>query len=1050
MTIFYSRADTLDILNVKDFGAKGDNSNDVVAFEAAMAAAVAQNKTLYFPGGTYNLSAISADTVSGVLRMVGESRESVTLVGPSNGRLVLFEPGSSCYIKGITFDTWENVLQLKPTSGIEYGTFSIEDCKFNKVVISPIHAVNVDVIRELRFNRNTCTNAGYLYQIYGGGIVVKADNVLSAFITENEIDTVGGSGIGGQKYGIYVGGITDDPKTSSIIKGNRVYNVRNSGLEDCCGILSYGRSSHITDNSINMVLSSNASNVDQEGIYTKCSYSIISNNTLINAGGREGCIVNKGGTKGVPVTTDSHGNDNIISNNTILVDDGRSIRSLGIYSQQEGTQIFNNIIEGTIQGISIVTPCKNSEIAHNKIINLSGIVGQNTVGIFADTPEDVSINNNLIKNVGNGAPATVYGINVFVPAATHISGVQITNNTIHDLNASVQNTSRALYITLDTSSSIKYCKVDGNKVSDAGRGIFMNNCHLIDTLRVTNNDVDDCTDSDITLNGALSPILSKNTIDGALQAEYSSYNVKDFGAVGNGTTDDSQAFLSAFVAAGKLEIPPGTYNLATFSGFTLTRDLIIDGRLCTIVGPDTNTNFLTVSGSGNDLTINNVNFSTWSAPVNISQGSNLGEVKLFDCRLSGSKYLVQDAGDGINSSLNSLFVHRCNINGAQRGIMYRGDVLASISICNNRILSTSITGDQTSAIWIGSNTATLSADNVEIRANYISGVISDSNDTDVHGILFYGNRAHITNNTVIDIRNGNGGANCEGIYTKQTQGSIAFNTIEDGGSAAGITLKGALRSGSAPFGHSVVIHGNHVLHRNASTASQYGITVHTEDALITSNNIEKTRGGIYVRGRGFICNDNRVIGCSGTTGTAGITHEAISDNNTPNGGSFSIKGNVITGLVATAGVTYGIYLRCPGSTNPGDIDGGIIAGNTIKGFTASSNSQAIRFETTGTGGISNVKVSDNVIDGVTRVLQCLDVTTGDINKITFQNNQLSNYTTLFQDTSDLTDFIVDIEASGVPSINASIGSLYRRLDGTIGSTFYVKESGNDSSGWIAK
>jgi hypothetical protein len=42
--------------------------------------------------------------------------------------------------------------------------------------------------------------------------------------------------------------------------------------------------------------------------------------------------------------------------------------------------------------------------------------------------------------------------------------------------------------------------------------------------------------------------------------------------------------------------------------------------------------------------------------------------------------------------------------------------------------------------------------------------------------------------------------------------------------------------------------------------------------------------------------------------------------------------------------------------------------------------------------------------------------------------------------------------SGSPEgvVRAARGSLYLRLDGTTGSTMYVKERGVDATGWVAK
>jgi hypothetical protein len=40
--------------------------------------------------------------------------------------------------------------------------------------------------------------------------------------------------------------------------------------------------------------------------------------------------------------------------------------------------------------------------------------------------------------------------------------------------------------------------------------------------------------------------------------------------------------------------------------------------------------------------------------------------------------------------------------------------------------------------------------------------------------------------------------------------------------------------------------------------------------------------------------------------------------------------------------------------------------------------------------------------------------------------------------------------TGAPTTQAKIGSIWRRSDGGAGTTFYVKESGTDATGWVGK
>jgi hypothetical protein len=48
--------------------------------------------------------------------------------------------------------------------------------------------------------------------------------------------------------------------------------------------------------------------------------------------------------------------------------------------------------------------------------------------------------------------------------------------------------------------------------------------------------------------------------------------------------------------------------------------------------------------------------------------------------------------------------------------------------------------------------------------------------------------------------------------------------------------------------------------------------------------------------------------------------------------------------------------------------------------------------------------------------------------------------------------VFDSVGTGTPlgNVTAGVGSTYRRTDGGAGTSFYVKESGTDTTGWVAK
>lgn len=63
-------------------------------------------------------------------------------------------------------------------------------------------------------------------------------------------------------------------------------------------------------------------------------------------------------------------------------------------------------------------------------------------------------------------------------------------------------------------------------------------------------------------------------------------------------------------------------------------------------------------------------------------------------------------------------------------------------------------------------------------------------------------------------------------------------------------------------------------------------------------------------------------------------------------------------------------------------------------------------------------------------------------------------------TPELSEFFEHVEdrinlsfvGTGSPesSVTAGVGSIYHRLDGGAGTSFYVKESGTGNTGWVAK
>lgn len=78
------------------------------------------------------------------------------------------------------------------------------------------------------------------------------------------------------------------------------------------------------------------------------------------------------------------------------------------------------------------------------------------------------------------------------------------------------------------------------------------------------------------------------------------------------------------------------------------------------------------------------------------------------------------------------------------------------------------------------------------------------------------------------------------------------------------------------------------------------------------------------------------------------------------------------------------------------------------------------------------------------------LTTKDTPAIAIKNNQLFFWTGYFWQIAS-SDIAGVLSGTGSPEgvVTASVGTLYRRLDGTTNATLYVKESGSGNTGWVA-
>lgn len=180
-----------DILNVKDFGAKGDGStDDTAAIQAAIDYAVAAGRrSVYFPAGTYIVtSPLHAQVETGTTTVGGSTKSryaygmGLTLRGEQVGKTVLRKTGQTAYTipannninGGSTVDT------MLFFGGTEGTGLYVSDLSIENASTGECYAIYATRARCVLERLNVCTNSHGIY-LYGW-----LNNLTDIIITAKE------------------------------------------------------------------------------------------------------------------------------------------------------------------------------------------------------------------------------------------------------------------------------------------------------------------------------------------------------------------------------------------------------------------------------------------------------------------------------------------------------------------------------------------------------------------------------------------------------------------------------------------------------------------------------------------------------------------------------------------------------------------------------------------------------------------------------------------------------------------------------------------------
>lgn len=210
-----------------------------------------------------------------------------------------------------------------------------------------------------------------------------------------------------------------DPSQGATISDNRIYNVVSGGTSgQVFGILALSCHASIVSNVVDTVVADSNSS-SPEGIYVKCSKSLISANIVLDVVGSEAVINMKG-----ELTGDLSSEKSLCTGNTVMFrTNPGAVASTGINLGAPNILCSNNYVIGLNRGITAVY---SAEIVGNTLANLRSI-GIEVVPLVSGSC--VVIKNNIMRDIGVSG-ANSWGVLYTLSGSLTASMLDISNNTM--------------------------------------------------------------------------------------------------------------------------------------------------------------------------------------------------------------------------------------------------------------------------------------------------------------------------------------------------------------------------------------------------------------------------------------------------------------------------------------------------------------------------------------------------------------------------------------------------------------------------------------------